>query len=458
MAVLWAKQVLTSDGWRQNVRITIGDDGTISALASDTKPQGQRYDILLPAPANTHSHAFQKAMAGLTESRGPDRREGPKDSFWTWREIMYRFVDQLTPDDIEAIAAYLYMEMLEAGFASVAEFHYLHHQNGGQVYDNIAQTAHSIIAAAQTSGIGLTLLPVLYSQGGCDGRPLQGGQLRFGNTQDQFAALYEDSKIALAHLPADCILGIAAHSLRAVTPDDLSFVTRLDLSAPFHLHIAEQQSEVEDVLSHLGKRPVDWLLGHYDVGERWCLIHATQMTAGETKALAKTGAVVGLCPITESSLGDGIFRAREYLMAGGAFSIGSDSNIRISLVEELRTLEYSQRLQHRERAVLATSEHSTGRVLWQGAAKGGAQASGRGGGETAVGKLADLVALDGDAPDLIGKRGDTLLDSFIFAGSSNMVTDVWSAGRHMVKDGAHIRRGEITAKYKKIMLTLTQRI
>jgi len=371
---------------------------------------------------------------------------------------MYRFVGQLTPDDIEAIAAYLYMEMLEAGFASVTEFHYLHHQNGGQVYDNIAEMAQRIGAAAHISGIGLTLLPVLYTQGGCDGRPLQGGQLRFGNSRDQYAALFEASKTALAHLPADCVLGAAAHSLRAVTPEDLSFVAGLDPDAPFHIHIAEQTGEVEEALSHLGQRPVDWLLNHYDVDERWCLIHATQMTANETKALAKSSAVVGLCPITESSLGDGIFPARAYLGSGGLFSIGSDSNVRISLAEELRTLEYSQRLKHRERAVLATSEHSTGRVLWQGAAKGGAQASGRDNGEIAVGKLADLVALDRDAPDLIGKIGDTLLDSFIFSGSSTMITDVWSAGRHVVRGGSHIKRGKITARYKKTILSLMQRL
>jgi len=454
MAVYWAKQVLTSDGWRQNVRITIGKDGIISALEFDSEARGEVFDVLLPAPANIHSHAFQKAMAGLSESRGPN----PHDSFWTWRDIMYRFVDQITPDDIEAIAAYLYMEMLEAGFAAVAEFHYLHHQIGGQVYDNLAETAHRIAAAAQISGIGLTLLPVLYTQGGCDGRPLVGGQLRFGNTQEQFGALYEASKSAIAKLPPDCGLGAAAHSLRAVNPDDLSFVAGLDTTAPFHIHIAEQTGEVDEVLAALGRRPVDWLLDNYDVDGRWCLVHATQMTAAETTALAKSGAAVALCPITESSLGDGIFSGRGYLKAGGVFGIGSDSNVRISLVEELRTLEYSQRLKHQERAVLATDTQSTGRVLLQGAASGGAQASGRASGEIAVGKLADLMALDGDAPDLIGKQGDTLLDSFIFSGSTNMVTDVWSAGRHMVRGSVHIRRDKITARYKKTMLALTQRI
>jgi len=454
MTILWAKQALTSEGWRQGVRITIGGDGTISALGFDTEPQGERFDVLLPAPANTHSHAFQRALAGMTESRGPDT----KDSFWTWREVMYRFVDLLTPDDIEAIAAFLYMEMLEAGFSAVAEFHYLHHMPNGQAYDNVAETAYRIAAAADQAGIGLTLLPVLYTQGGCDGRALVGGQRRFGNNQDEFTTLLEASKCAIAALDADSRLGAAAHSLRAVTPEDLSIVASLVPDAPFHIHIAEQDAEIAEVLAHRYQRPVEWLLGHHDVNARWCLIHATQMTSAETIALAKTGAVVGLCPITESSLGDGIFNAREYLNTGGAFSIGSDSNVRISLVEELRTLEYSQRLKHRERAVLATAEHSCGHVLLQGAAKGGAQACGRAGGEIAVGKLADLTALDGSAPDLVGKQGDVLLDSFVFAGRSSMVTDVWSAGRHMVRSGAHIYREQITTIYEKVILSLQQRL
>lgn len=454
MTVLWAKQVLTSEGWQKDVRITIGADGTISALAFDSEPRGQQFGILLPAPANTHSHAFQRAMAGMTENRGPD----PRDSFWTWRKVMYRFVDLLTPDDIEAIAAFLYMEMLEAGFSAVAEFHYLHHGQNGQAYDSIAETAHRIASAANQTGIGLTLLPVLYTQGGCDGRALQGGQMRFGNNQDQFAELFEATKNAITQLAPDCRLGTAAHSLRAVTQEELTFAARLAPDAPFHIHIAEQEAEITEVREHYGQRPVEWLLDQQDIDPRWCLIHATQMTASETKALAKTGAAVGLCSITESSLGDGIFNAREYLDAGGAFSIGSDSNVRISLAEELRTLEYSQRLKHRERAVLATPEHSCGRVLLQGAAKGGAQACGRNSGKIAVGKLADLLALDGETPDLTGKQGDMLLDSFIFSGSSNMITDVWSAGRYMVQDGAHINRDTIAKAYKKTIQSLQQRL
>ena len=454
MTLLWAKQLLTADGWRQDVCITIDDNGYISSLAFDSEPAGKSFDILLPAPANTHSHAFQRAMAGMTERRGPD----PRDSFWTWRDIMYRFVDLLTPDDIESIAAYLYMEMLEAGFSAVAEFHYLHHGQNGQAYDNIAETAHRIVAAADLTGIGLTLLPVLYTQGGCDGRALQGGQMRFGNSQDRFTKLFEAAKKAVVQLAPDCRLGAAAHSLRAVTPEELSFAANLVPDAPFHIHIAEQDAEIAEVLEHHGQRPTEWLMDNHAVNDRWCLVHATQMTNGETKALAKSGAVAALCPITESSLGDGIFNAREYLNAGGTFSIGSDSNVRISLAEELRTLEYSQRLKHRERAVLANAGQSCGHVLLQGAARGGAQACGRESGVIAVGKLADILALDGNAPDLIGKQGDMLLDSFIFSGGSHMITDVWSAGRHVVRGGAHINREEISNAYKKTILSLQEKL
>ncbi len=454
MTILWAKHVLTANGWQENVRITIGDDGLISGISSGAKPCGAQFGILLPAPANTHSHAFQRAMAGMTESRGKD----PKDSFWTWREVMYRFVDHLNPDDIEAIAAFLYMEMLEAGFSAACEFHYLHHGIGGQHYDNVAETAHRIAAAADQTGIGLTLLPVLYSQGGCDGRALLGGQLRFGNDQDAFAELFAESRSGLKHLPSDCKLGVAAHSLRAVTPEQLSFAAALAPDAPMHIHIAEQDAEITEVRAYHGQRPVEYLLDNHNVNARWCLVHATQLTGDETSTLAGSGACVSLCPITESSLGDGIFNARDYLGAGGVFSIGSDSNVRISLAEELRTLEYSQRLKHRERAVLATPEKSCGHVLLTGAAKGGAQACGRDSGEIAIGKLADILALDRDAPDLIGKRGDMLFDSFIFSGSSDMVTDVWSAGRHMVRGGAHIKRDAITKNYKKTIQSLQQRL
>jgi len=447
--LLFAEQALLDTGWARDVLIAIGADGRIARVEAGAAPAGARHAILLPAPANLHSHAFQRAMAGLTEKRGPD----PRDTFWTWRQLMFCFLDRLTPDDVEAIAAFVQMQMLEAGYACNVEFHYLHHQPGGVPYDDLAEMSARIAAAAQTSGIGLTLLPVLYQQGGCDGRPLGPGQIRFGNDLDRYTRLVEGARKALSALPADTRLGLAPHSLRAVTPEALSALPGLD-DGPVHMHLAEQVGEVEEVLAHHGARPVRHLLATMPVDQRWCLIHCTQMEPDETRALAATGAVAGLCPITESSLGDGIFDGVRWLGAGGRFGIGSDSNIRISLSEELRTLEYTQRLRDRSRAALARPDASTGRVLFEGALRGGAQAAGRNSGTIAPGALADLTALDGEAVDLAGKGGDTLLDAFIFAGDDHMVRDVWSAGRHLVQAGRHVARAAITRRYGQTMRRL----
>jgi formimidoylglutamate deiminase len=383
-------------------------------------------------------------MAGLTESRGPN----PNDSFWTWRQLMFRFLDRLTPEDVQAITALVQVEMLEAGFASVAEFHYLHHAPGGVPYDVLAEMSGRIVAAAADTGIGLTLLPVLYRWGGCDRRGLAAGQIRFGNDPDRFARLVEGAEAALAALPPDARLGIAPHSLRAVDPEALAFCAGLRPGAPVHMHLAEQLAEVDEVQAALGARPVEWLLANAAVDRNWCLIHCTQMQRHETLGLAATGAVAGLCPLTEASLGDGIFDGVAWAGAGGAFGVGSDSNIRIRLAEELRELDTTQRLRDHSRAALATVDRSTGRVLWEGAARGGAQAAGRDSGAIAQGLQADLVALDTGALDLEGLTGDRLLDAAIFADGDRAVAEVWAAGRHVVTGGRHIARDRIEAAYR----------
>lgn len=465
MTTLRAAAALLPDGWEYDVSVRLGDDGRIAhvgtnasrdddlALRDDHEAEDEQcVGVLIPGITNAHSHAFQRAMAGLTEHRGPD----PQDSFWTWRRLMYRFLDRLGPDDIEAIAAFVHMEMLEAGCSASVEFHYLHHQVGGAPYDDIAELSGRIVAAAETSGIGLTLLPVHYRYGGCDGRALEGGQQRFGTDPDSFERLWNGAARAVAALPADAGIGVAPHSLRAVAPESLSSLGALAPQAPFHLHLAEQVDEVTEVQAALGARPVEWLLDQCAVDEHWCLIHCTQMQTHETERMAASGAVAGLCPITESSLGDGIFDGVAYLAAGGRIAIGSDSNVRISLTEELRTLEYSQRLRDRSRAALASAEHSTGRRLYEAALAGGAQAAGRDSGRIEVGRWADLVALDGSHVDLIGRIGDTLLDAFVFAGDSTMVSDVWSAGRHRVASGRHREREPIEARYRSVMHSLAQ--
>jgi formimidoylglutamate deiminase len=443
MAVIWAKQALLSSGWTENVAIEIGADGRIADVRAGQPRQGTTVELLLPAPANSHSHAFQRAMAGLTERRGAD----PTDSFWTWRKLMFRFLDRLNPDQIEAIAAFVQMEMLEAGFATNVEFHYLHHQPGGAPYDRLGEMSERIAAAAATTGIGLMLLPVMYQYGGCDLRALGPGQVRFGNTLERFARLLDEARDAVELLPTDSGVGVAPHSLRAVAREDLSQMVRLAAGGPVHMHLAEQLAEVAEVSAAWGARPVEWALENLELSPNWTLIHCTQMTPLETEGLARSGAVAGLCPLTEASLGDGIFDGVRWLDAGGRISIGSDSNIRISLAEELRQLDTSQRLRDRSRAALATPNLSTGRRLFEAACIGGGLSSGRGGGLIEVGAWADLLALDATHPDLAGVQGDTAIDSFVFAGGNNMVEAVWSAGRSVVRDGRHPKHDQIVARY-----------
>ncbi|QJF51645.1 formimidoylglutamate deiminase [Roseobacter ponti] len=447
MQEIWAEKALLPQGWAEAVLVEAGAEGLISRVTTGAEPRGHRTGILLPAPVNVHSHAFQRAMAGLTERRGPQAG----DSFWTWRQLMYRFLDHLNPDQVEAIAAFVQMEMQEAGYAASAEFHYLHHGPGGVPYDAPGEMSERIVAASGQSGIGLCLLPVLYTTGGCDGRLLDGGQRRFGNEFDAFAQLCEDARRALGRLPQDAGFGVAPHSLRAVRPDDLRACADFFPDVPVHMHLAEQRAEVAEVEAALGARPVTWMLDNMPPDPRWCLIHCTQMTPGETTALAATGAVAGLCPITESSLGDGIFDGVRWAGAGGAFAVGSDSNIRISLAEELRTLEYSQRLRDGSRAALATREHSAGRRIFDAVCAGGARAAGRRSGEIAAGHQADLMALDALSVHLWERSGDQITDAWIFAGSDALVTDLWSSGRHMVREGRHIHKDRITTAYLRTM-------
>ncbi|MDO6482242.1 formimidoylglutamate deiminase [Shimia thalassica] len=448
--MIFAKQAKLSSGWAANVRLTL-TDGRITRIETEQVAQASDavVDTLLPSIGNLHSHSFQRAMAGMTEYR-----MAGKDSFWTWRDLMYRFTANLTPEHIEAIAAFVFLEMLEAGYASVGEFHYLHHQPGGAPYNNLGELSARIAAAAGTTGIGLTHLPVMYTYGGAGQVPLQAGQARFGNSVDRFVDLVACANEAVAALPADCRVGIAPHSLRATSPEDLKAVLAAHPTGPVHIHISEQPKEVEDIQAWLGARPVEWLLANTDVTPDWCLIHATHMTNDETVNLAKSGAVAGLCPVTEANLGDGPFNGPTYLSAGGAFGIGSDSNVLISLTEELRILEYSQRLRDIARNMMVVEEGSVGDTLYSGAAKGGAQALGRGTGEIAVGELADLVAIDSTSASLCALQTHQLLDGLVFAAKDDVVTDVWSAGRHAVQSGRHINREPIVAAYKSAMQSL----
>jgi formimidoylglutamate deiminase len=392
----------------------------------------ERHGIALPGLASLHSHAFQRGMAGLAELRGDST-----DTFWTWRETMYRFALAMTPDDVAAVATLLYIEMLEQGFTRVGEFHYLHHDRDGSRYADLGEMAARIGQAAEASGIALTLLPSFYAHGSFGGAAPHDGQRRFICTVDQFAALMAASRKAIAGLP-DANVGIAPHSLRAVTPDELAAVIPLADGGPVHIHAAEQVKEVEDCLAWSGQRPVQWLLEHALVDQRWCLIHATHSTDGEVSAFAKTGATAGLCPITEASLGDGIFPAREFLGAGGAFGIGTDSNVLVGAADELRQLEYGQRLKHRERNVLsAGAGRSTGRTLFDHAFAGGARALAQATVGLAPGARADIVTLDMTHPSLAGRSRDTVIDGWIFAAGSGAIDCVWAGGHKVVERGQH---------------------
>lgn len=451
---VWSRSALVNGFWQQNVLIDIDNKGRVAGVSANETPRGEQVELLLPAMPNLHSHAFQRAMAGMTETRGSD----PSDSFWSWRKLMYQFLQHLNPDDIESIAAFGQIEMLEAGFGAVGEFHYLHHQADGKKYDNLAEMSERIVAAAMQSGIGMTLLPVLYEHGGCDGRELQGGQKRFGNSIDQFSQLYTAVENIIKPHSDSFSVGIAPHSLRAVSQSSLAQAEALLAGKPLHIHVAEQTAEVDEIQAAWNARPVEWLLDNHNVTSNWCLVHATQMNAEETRRVARTGAVVGLCPITESNLGDGIFNGVEYRAHSGHWGIGTDSNVRISLSEELRTLEYSQRLKHRKRAIYATEAHSTGRVLYDSAMQGGSVALNRQCGSIAIGEMADLIALDIDSPSFVAVDKDNWLDAWLFANDDSVVTDVWVAGRHLVKEGVHVHREEIERRYRNTLKNLIARL
>lgn len=442
MTRLHATAALLAEGWRKNVRLTLAD-GRIAAIETDVAHDAgdERHAVLLPAMPNLHSHAFQRAMAGLAEVRGP-----ANDSFWSWRTVMYKFALSMTPDHVEAVAAKLYMEMLEAGFGRVGEFHYLHHDKDGSPYANIAEMAERIGAASAETGIGLTLLPVLYAHSGFGGAAPIEGQRRFINSAESFARLMDGCRKVTGRL-SGAEIGVAPHSLRAVTPDELSVAIALAGDGPIHIHVAEQVKEVEDCLAWSGARPVQWLLDHAPVDQRWCLIHATHMTDHETRRMAKIGAIAGLCPITEANLGDGTFSAPLFLSEGGRFGIGSDSNILTSVAEELRQLEYSERLALRARNVIASTGGSTGQALFERALAGGAAALKAPAGLVA-GNYADIISLDTRAVSYLSE--DRLLDHWIFA-SDVAVDSVWTLGRKQVQNGRHLQRDLIDRRFVAAM-------
>jgi formiminoglutamate deiminase len=445
MTKLFASIALLPTGLTRDVTIEIGN-GRISSVEQGAKAGAadERHELIAPAVPNLHSHAFQRAMAGLTERRGPG-----EDSFWSWRTQMYRFALSMTPDDVEAVAAQLYVEMLEAGYSRVGEFHYLHHDVDGRPYANLAEMAERIAAASAETGIGLTLLPVFYAHAGFGPKPPMDEQRRFINDPTRFAELMAASRRAVGSLEGS-VVGIAPHSLRAATIAEIHEVLPLAAGGPIHIHIAEQTLEVDDCLAATGARPVELLLANAPVDDRWCMIHATHLTAGEVAGVAARRAVAGLCPITEANLGDGIFSGAEFVGQGGRLGVGSDSNVQISLAGELRQLEYSQRLARRRRNVISSAEQSTAAELMLLAANGGAQALGSVSG-IQPGHPADLVSFTAAGAPYLPL--ECQLDAFVFA-SGVSVADVWVGGKKQVVGGIHVGAEPIRRRFEATMRRL----
>ncbi|MGK3123616.1 formimidoylglutamate deiminase [Candidatus Pantoea formicae] len=450
MAAFFAPRALLADGWHENVLITTDASGQITELVPDSAPgsASRLAGPVIPAIANLHSHAFQRAMAGLAEVAGD-----PQDSFWTWRDLMYRMVQRLSPEQVGDIATHLYIDMLKGGYSQVAEFHYLHHDPQGQAYVDDAMLLN-LINAAETAGIGQTLLPVLYSYSGFGSQPASDGQRRFIQQTDAY--LHQQQRVAQWSVAKPLLNhGICFHSLRAVSEAQMREVLSASHAAvPVHIHVAEQEKEVNDSLAWSGERPVAWLYNRFEVDQRWCLIHATHLDSDEIQRMAASGAVAGLCPTTEANLGDGIFPAVDYIARGGRWGIGSDSHVSLSTLEELRWLEYGQRLRDRRRnRITLPNQPSVGDLLWQQAAQGGAQACAIATGELAVGKRADWLVLENDA-FLSSVSSASLLNRWLFGGTHSQIRDVFVAGNQVISEGHHAAEEAAAARFANAMSAL----
>jgi formimidoylglutamate deiminase len=450
MNALFARHALLPEGWQGDVLIEWDARGTLTRVQPQARPPigVARAEYVVPGMVNLHSHAFQRALGGLTERAG----DGP-DSFWTWRALMYRFAAQITPEQVEAIAAQLFSECLRHGYTSLCEFHYIQRDPEGQMYARPAEMAERVAVAGQQAGIGLTLLPVLYSYSGFGAQPLKPEQARFYTDVDTVLGIVE----ALEPLRGGQLeVGAAPHSLRAAGIDQIhALMGALPQERPLHIHIAEQQAEVQQSLDFSGSRPVEYLFDEVRIDARWCLVHATHLSKKELGYLARSRAVAGLCPTTEANLGDGLFPLKDYLANNGRWGIGSDSHVSQSPVEELRWLEYGQRLLHQQRNIAGTpARRDVALNLWQHALGGGAQAAGRPVGALAAGRRADLLVLDAAHPNLDGVRDTDVLGRLVFCGNDNLVRDVLAGGRWVVQGGRHMAQEAIGRRYRQAIQQL----
>jgi formimidoylglutamate deiminase len=444
------ERALLPDGIARRVAVRIADDGTLRTIATDVQSSAALVvrGLAVSGMPNLHSHAFQRGMAGAAEvSAAAD------NSFWGWRETMYRFVERLRPEDVAAIAAMAYVEMLEAGYTAVAEFHYLHHQPDGSPYPDRTAMAVAVRAAAQQAGIRQLLLPCLYQVSGFGPRPLLERQRRFALATDQFLRLFAQLRAQSTPLHT---IGVALHSLRAVPMASLrDTVASLPANLPVHIHICEQQREVDECLKFVGRRPIEYLLDSVALSPRWCLVHATHAQPSELNAVVQAGAVIGLCPTTEANLGDGRFALDDFVDLSGRFGIGSDSQVSIDPCEELRTAEYALRLHKQRRGLVSVgSQGHCGTALYTLASAGGAQALGIQAGELSVGKLADIVVLDTGRPQFAGLPDEALMDAHVFAPRPGAVRDVMVAGQWVVRDGRHVQREPVSRAYQRSVQAL----
>jgi formimidoylglutamate deiminase len=454
MSAYFASRALLPTGWAHNVRLDVDAHGQLAQVTTNADPDGclRLHGDVVPGMPNLHSHAFQRAMAGLAEVAGD-----PQDSFWTWRDLMYRLVQRLTPEQVGVIARQLYIEMLKGGYTQVAEFHYLHHTPEGKAYSDRGEMTGRLSEAALEAGIGMTLLPVLYSYAGFGAQPAQAGQRRFIQNAESYLEQQQVIARQLAGQPLQN-QGLCFHSLRAVELGQMQqILAASDQTLPVHIHIAEQQKEVNDCLAWSGQRPVAWLYEHLPVDNRWCLVHATHLDREELEQLARSKAVAGLCPTTEANLGDGIFPGDSYLHHQGRWGIGSDSHVSLNVVEELRWFEYGQRLRDQRRNRLTTPEQpAVADVLYQQALRGGAQACGTAIGKLAVGYRADWLVLDGDDPYLASAPDASILNRWLFAGGKEQIRDVFVAGRQVIEQGRHALQQQSSAEFLQVLKTFQQ--
>jgi len=441
MTTLFVRKALLPGGWNDDVRLTLVD-GRIEEvdIGASEGDSDETLGCVIPGLCNAHSHAFQRALAGHTEKRSPAGR----DNFWSWRERMYELAGRVSADVLTAIARQAYCEMLRSGYTSVAEFHYLHRDPLDP--DAVDTMFGAIATAARDSGIRLTYVPVHYERAGFEDPEPTSQQASFVQTADEFLKHFD--RVA-PQCGGTISIGIGAHSLRAVSEESLHRIAAAagDTGVPMHIHVAEQQREVEQSLASYGRRPIRWLLENFDVGSTWNLVHATHMDEDEITVLAKSGAVAVLCPSTEANLGDGLFPLHEYLVRGGRIAIGSDSHISINPFEELRWLEYGQRLVTRSRNVTSLRDSHVGSELFSRALEGGASAAGQDVVGIEAGAPADLVVLSDDDPMLAGHNDDSRLDALVFSGYPLPVERVMVDGQWRVKDAVHVDRDRARTEF-----------